>query len=157
MKFTSTTVILGIVAIVVVVLIVVFAVKRPTYQPSASPTGVTQVTPKVANALEVADQTATNSATIDKAVLAQGGYVVVHAAAADGTPGAVIGYTNYLEPGKYTGLTVILTKPVKVGDTIFPMLHSDDGDKTYGFPDEDFPLKDSAGAIILKKVKVVAP
>ena len=158
MKFTPTVVILGIVAAIIIVVVVVFARKGSLYQSTASPSpAFEEVTQVISNVLEASDQVATNSAEVSKVSLAEGGYVVVHASAADGTPGAVIGYTNYLEPGEYAELTVTLTKPVKVGDTIFPMLHSDDGDKTYGFPDEDLPLKDSAGAVILKKVKVLAP
>ena len=152
MKLSPTAIILAIVAVIVVVLIVVSATRRGAV-PTPTPTAPTLASPS-ANLVRVADQIATNSAKIISTALTEGGYVVIHESTPDGTPGAVVGYSNYLEAGSYSDLTIRLTKSVKLGAVLFAMLHSDDGDKTYGFPDEDLPLKDQAGKVILQKFTV---
>ncbi len=149
MKLSPTAIVGGIVVIVVIVLVVAATARRGA-APTPTPQAPTFASPS-ANLVTVADQIATNSAKIGSAALTEGGYVVIHEAAPDGTPGGVIGYSNYFEPGNYSNLTIRLTKSVKKGDTLFAMLHSDDGDKTYGFPDEDLPLKDTTGKVILQK------
>lgn len=156
MKITPTIIVLVIVPIVIIVLIVVLVLKRPTYTPQSvsTTTPATELTPLFENSIQVANQAATSSATITSASFGQGGYIVIHAATADGAPGEVIGYSEYLAPGSYDNVQITLTKPVKIGDNLFAMLHGDDGDQTYGFPDEDLPLKDNAGNIILQKYTV---
>lgn len=156
MKITPTVVVLAIVAIIIVVLIVVFALKRPIYtpQPVSTTTPAAELTPLFANSVNVTNQSATGSATITSASFDQGGFIVIHASTQDGAPGEVIGYSEYLAPGSYDEVEITLTKPAKAGDTLFAMLHGDDGDATYGFPDEDLPLKDETGNVILQKYTV---
>lgn len=154
MKFLLVAVVFG-VAVIIVIVAIISGTRGPGTQPTTTPPPpVGQSTSQLSNAVEVTNQMATESVIIGKASLTNGGYVVIHEATAQGAPGAVIGYTNYLNPGQYTNLEIMLRKQVKTGVTLFAMLHTDDGDKTYGFPDEDLPLGDSAGSIVLTKFKV---
>lgn len=120
-----------------------------------SPTPVAQPTPTpLENSVEAEDQEAADSAVVASATLSEGGYVVIHRSTEDGKPGQVIGNTDYLGPGTYQNLEVALTGEVEEGEELFAMLHGDDGDQEYGFPDEDLPLQDEQGNIILVKFSV---
>lgn len=146
----------GVVAIVVVILIAVLA-NRGGYQAPTTPQPTVQPpTPAVlSNSVTVSDQAAGRAATIDGVTLKESGYVVIHEDA-KGSPGKVIGNSNVLQVGTYNNLTVNLTRVSKEGEILYAMLHSDDGDGTYGFPDEDFPIKDEKGQVVLKKYTVSA-
>jgi len=42
-------------------------------------------------------------------------------------------------------MVVMLTRETQVGETLYAMLHSDDGDGTYEFPGDDLPIKNEEG------------
>lgn len=142
---------LGVVAIIVVV-IVIFAV-RGGYQAPQAPvtTEVTSPTPvALINSVSASGQPAGQTVTIASVTLKENGFIAIHEDA-EGKPGKVIGNSTLLQAGSYSNVTVNLTRVSKDDETLHPMLHSDDGDGTYGFPDEDFPIKDEQGNIVITK------
>lgn len=145
---------LGIVAIIVIV-IVVIAVRGSSQVPQTpitqtSPAAQTQV---LSNTVSASNQPAGQSVKIDSVSLKEAGYVVIHEEA-EGKPAKVIGNSSALQAGTYSNLVVNLTRASKDGENLYPMLHSDDGDGTYGFPDEDLPIKDEQGNIVIAKLTV---
>lgn len=145
----------GLVAIVVVILIVVFATRGGYRAPSTQqPTVQSPAPPAVlSNSISVSDQAAGQAMTIEAVNLKESGYVVIHEDA-KGSPGKVIGNSTALQAGTYNNLSINLTRAAKEGEVLYAMLHSDDGDGTYGFPDEDFPIKDDQGKVVLQKFTV---
>ncbi len=73
-----------------------------------------------------------NVLTVEKAVIDEGGWLVIHADAGDSTPGAVIGAKRIRE-GVNFDVTVELDAD-GITETLFPMLHYDtDEIGTYEF------------------------
>ncbi len=105
-----------------------------------------------ANTLVVGDQVAGKEVVVTSLTLKEDASIVVHKDA-KGAPGAVIG-TMTLKAGSYTNVKVALTEATKAGDTVYPMLHPDDGDGKYVPDEEGTPLKDAAGNILFAPVKV---
>lgn len=103
--------------------------------------------------LVVSPQEAYDSVTIDRAVLAQGGYVVVRGS--DGKRlGQVIEISPYLEPGKHNNITILLGDfyTYNESDQLIVMLYRDDGDKS--FSDLDQPAESTA-AMFVKTGEIV--
>ena len=93
--------------------------------------------------LLVSPQVAKDSVTIDRAVLTQGGYVVVRGS--DGRRiGQVIEISPYLEPGEHKNITVKLGDfyTYNESDQLIAMIYRDDGDTS--FNDLDTPSNASA-------------
>lgn len=88
---------------------------------------------------------------VDSLFLDKPGYVVIHKDA-DGKPGAVIGNSELLS-GEVNNLRVTIDT-TQAGTRVFAMLHYDDGDGVYGFPDEDFPVI-LEGNIVVRPVTIV--
>lgn len=92
------------------------------------------------------------SVTIPAVTLAQPGFVVLHSVDASGqlvvTP--VIGSSEYLTAGEHENVTIRLdgSEVPAVGDTVYAMLHTDDGDGTYTFPMSDPPVTNAAGIVM---------
>lgn len=89
--------------------------------------------------------------TVSSVTLPTDGYVVVHADA-DGTPGAVIGYSDLLPEGTSTDVTVTFDEPLTESQTVFPMAHIDaNGNGEYEFfpPDDttDIPATFDDGSV----------
>lgn len=78
------------------------------------------------------------SVIVQQATLSDGGYLVIHGES-DGAPGAVLGHSEYLEPGEHTTVQVTLDDPITSTQTLIAMAHTDDGDQEYEFPDADGP------------------
>ena len=83
-----------------------------------------------------------NLLTIEKAIIDQGGWLVIHADNGEGAPGQVIGASRLREGVNYD-VTVELDTDMMT-DTVFPMLHYDTGEiGTYEFgtvDDTDLPV-----------------
>jgi hypothetical protein len=85
--------------------------------------------------------------------LAKSGYVVVHEDK-DGEPGAVIGVSDLLTKGLTKEVEIKLDRPSVVGETLWVMLHTDDGDGEFEFPGSDTPLVDEKGEAIVKPIVI---
>lgn len=120
------------------------ATETPAPAPSATateepatetPTPTEEVTASVTTADQAVDD---GTVTIAEAVMADGGWVVIHTAV-DGNPGPVIGFAP-LEPGANEDVVVDIDVERATGSLI-AMLHVDDGTPgEYEFPDADPPL-----------------
>jgi PGF-CTERM protein len=75
--------------------------------------------------------------TVNSATLSEGGYLVVHADD-DGSPGDVLGNSEYLSAGEHFDVEVDVGT-LSEEQTLHAMAHQDDGDESYNFPDADGP------------------
>ena len=104
------------------------------------------------NAIYVSSVKPATNIKVGFAVLAGGGYVVIHEDS-KGSPGAIIGSSDRLSPGENRGFDIALSRESVDGETFHAMLHSDNGDGIFNAVD-DFPVKDSQGNIILMKFQI---
>lgn len=107
------------------------------------PAGATQ-TPNQACELTVMDQTVkpgSMAVTIAESQQVDAGYMAIHESSATGGPGAVIGVSGYLAAGsRHENLVVQLDRPLKDGETVWPMLHTENnGNQTYDGASVDLP------------------
>lgn len=141
----------GGVIVVLLIVIVIFAARGVNQVQTPVPVQQQPTQPEVVvNSLSVSDQPSGMSVAIESVDLKENGYVVIHEDEA-GKAAKVIGNSKLLEAGSYSNLEVSLTRESKDDEVLYAMLHSDDGDGSYGFPDEDFPLKDEQDNVVLKK------
>ena len=95
---------------------------------------------------------------IERVVVPEGGFVVIHEA---GTPageyategqvevGAVVGNSTYLEPGVHQNVVVELNKSVNQSQTLVSMAHQDTNDnQQYEFPEADGPYTRNGSPVI---------
>lgn len=84
--------------------------------------------------------------TADKIAAGENGWLVVHRTDSSMKPGPVIGYAP-LKKGENSDVTAILQEPVKSGEMLMLMLHSEDGGNKTGVFEytlgakEDGPVK----------------
>lgn len=88
------------------------------------------------------------SVTIESATLSRPGYIVIHEQK-DGELGTVIGHSVLHKIGIIKNVSVGLNRPLVSGETLYAMLHTDDGNGVYDFPGADEPTKDNAGEIVV--------
>lgn len=94
------------------------------------------------------------SVVVEMATLPEGGYIVIHSID-DGSPGDVLGHSEYIEPGSVSSFTVSLDSPISEDQSLIAMLHKDtDDDQTYGFPDADGPYMDDSGTAVIDNGKI---
>lgn len=103
--------------------------------------------------LIVPEQAGGKEIFIESSVLPDAGYVVVHREK-DGKPGDIIGVSDFLSAGVKENFLMSINEEVVEGDTLFAMIHSDDGDGVF---DEslDVPFVDGNGDVILVKFSIV--
>ena len=141
--------------------IIVLAADATPPPATTSPTQASPTTPPAATSpsattpangqciLTVKDQTVTadsKTIIIPKSQQGRAGYIAIHESSATGAPGPVIGVTSFEPAGTvYTNLAVGLDRPLKNGETIWPMLHTEDnGNQTYDGAAVDLPTVDQA-------------
>ena len=76
------------------------------------------------NALVPTDQRPGNSVSINRALLNQPGYVVVHEES-DGQAGAILGSSTLLPKGEHSRVSVTLSRPARDGETLYVMIHAE--------------------------------
>lgn len=104
--------------------------------------------------LLISPQVAKDSVTIDRAILTQGGYVVIRGS--DGKRiGQVIEVSPYLEPGEHTNITIQLGDfyTYNESDQLIAMIYRDDGDKSFN----DLDAPSNASAVFAKTGQAVSP
>lgn len=120
------------------------ATATPTHTATATaPAGATQ-TPNQACVLKVSAQVVSPGAMavkIDESQQVDPGYVAIHESSATGGPGPVIGVTAYIAGGTDSkAIMAPLTRPLKDGETVWPMLHTENnGNHTYDGASIDLP------------------
>ena len=103
--------------------------------------------------LVVPEQAGGNEIFIERAVLSNAGYVVIHREK-DGDPGEIIGVSEFLPEGTRENFLMSIDEEAVEGDTLFAMIHIDDGDGVF---DEnlDIPLVDDKDNMVLAKFIIV--
>lgn len=97
------------------------------------------------NAIYVAEQSPSRTVSVAVARLEKPGFVVIHEDSA-GKPGKILGTSSVLPTGEIKNLTPIgLSRTTKDGETLYAMLHLDDGDNIFD-PAKDKPALDSLGS-----------
>lgn len=104
--------------------------------------------------VEVIDQSVSGGQiSLLSVALKESGYVVIHKEE-KGKPGQIIGISPLIQAGLYSNGSVQLIEPVSPGDTLFVMLHSDDGDEAFS-SETDQPLTDNKGMMIMNEFAVL--
>lgn len=99
------------------------------------------------NAINILNHGVSRSVSVGFAQLAQEGYVVVHEDNG-GTPGAILGASALLVSGRTDNFEVALSRKTLSGETLYGMLHFDNGDGSFNASD-DPPVRDKEGNIVL--------
>lgn len=93
------------------------------------------------------------SVTLDSVTLTQTGFVVLHAANEDGSLKGlpVLGSSALLEAGTHANVTIPVAEDQApaIGNQVFAMVHVDDGDGSYVFPESDPPYIVDGGAFVV--------
>jgi len=93
------------------------------------------------NAIYVAEQLPSQIVSVALALLANPGFVVVHEDRA-GAPGRILGQSAMLGAGETKNLSIALSRSTTDGETLYAMLHFDDGDGVFDAA-KDKPVLDS--------------
>jgi len=104
--------------------------------------------------ISVPEQAGGANVFIGSATLPDGGYVVIHKDL-EGKPGAIIGISEFLSEGTTSNFLIDLDEEAVDGDSLFAMLHIDDGDRSFAFPGADIPVANIEGNIVLTKFGIV--
>lgn len=122
--------------------------------PAAAPAPAAQAQPT--GSVDAGDQPIVDGAiTVANVTAGQVGWIVAHLDEG-GKPGKVLGQTA-VQPGDNKNIKIMLSEAVPVGGKLWPMLHVDVGTVgTYEFPGADVPVKDAAGAVVMKQIAVTA-
>lgn len=106
------------------------------------------------NAIYVAEQTPGPSISVSVVRLEKPGFVVIHEDVA-GAPGKIFGVSNLLPRGETKNpLSIILSRPTRDGETIYAMLHFDNGDGKFDAPNDKPALDSVAGAPVMMIVTI---
>ncbi len=103
--------------------------------------------------LIVPEQAGGSEIFIESAVLPNAGYVVIHREK-DGKLGEIIGVSEFLSAGIKGNFLMSIDEEVVEGDTLFAMIHTDDGDGIFD-GSLDVPLVEDKGDIVLVKFVIV--
>ncbi len=94
--------------------------------------------------------------TISQAVYDQNGFVVIHEDNG-GAPGDVLGNSVLLSPGTTNNISIQLNRNAIDGETLYAMLHKDNGDGIYTNPTDDPPVTDAGGNVVTPSFVVSLP
>lgn len=112
--------------------------------------GSTDASP--ASTIMVTPQAARDRVVIDRAYLAESGFVVVRGS--DGKRlGQIIEISKYLEPGEYGGIEILLGDfyTYNEADQLIAMIYKDDGDQSFSGLDQ--PAVDAGGNMVARFVE----
>lgn len=104
------------------------------------------------NLIYVPEQTPGRLVTVAQVGLEQPGYVVIHRAEG-GKPGAIIGASSLVAAGDHADLAVTLTQGTADGQSLFAMLHRDNGDGRFA-ANLDVPVLDLSGNVMMMEFTV---
>jgi|GEM_PF-916821 len=82
------------------------------------------------NQLTLSEQEPSNFVYVESAVIVNGGFVVIHTSV-DGQAGPAIGHSRYINRSGATQVIVNLSRELHPGETVFALLHEDNGDGRY--------------------------
>ena len=108
---------------------------------------------KLNTSLVVPKQAGGMNIFIENVILGNDGYVVIHRDE-DGKPGVIIGVSELLSKGTVSNFLIDIDEEIVEGDSLFAVVHKDDGDKVFS-PDMDVPALDDEGNIVLVRFDIV--
>lgn len=121
----------------------------------ASPSGDSSGLVIGKNAIYVAELAPSRTLTVTMVRLERPGFVAVHEDAA-GVPGRILGVSGRLPAGETDNLTPIpLSRLTRDGETLYAMLHLDDGDGVFDAA-KDKPALDPVGAFPMMMITAVS-
>lgn len=118
-------------------------------EPAAGGAPVSSVIRTGGNAIAVNDQPAGMAVSIDLAVLANDGWVVIHRDV-DGKPAGILG-AQRLAAGSHQSVTVELLTPTEEGRVYYAMLHGDAPSEPHFDKIKDLPITDGQGNPIMMR------
>ncbi|MBI3420716.1 MAG: hypothetical protein HY006_01510 [Candidatus Sungbacteria bacterium] len=108
-----------------------------------------------ANAIYVAEQAPSKTLTVAVVRLEKPGFVVVHEDVA-GVPGGILGASAVLPVGETHNLSaILLSRMTRDGETLYAMLHVDDGDGVFD-AGKDKPVLDPVSASPMMMIVTVS-
>ncbi len=129
-----------IIVIFIIGIVVLFLSKNQGSIPSNNSSGLIISS----NAIYVAEQVPGTSISVAVVRLEKPGFAVIHEDS-NGVPDKILGASNLLQTGEAKNLPpIMLSRLTKDGETIFVMLHTDNGDGKFNAK-EDKPALDSVG------------
>ncbi len=130
------------VGIVIIALVAVFFFRGDSTKPVPTDDSTGFIVGR--NAIYVAEQSPSRNVSVAVARLEKTGFVAIHEDNA-GKPGKILGTSGILQAGETKNLTPItLSRVTADGETLYAMLHLDDGDGVFD-PVKDKPALDSLG------------
>lgn len=100
-----------------------------------------------ANAIVLAENETGNMVTIASATLTQQGFVALYKVNSNGAT-TLVGNTDVLEAGTHANIDVQANTVIAEGETIVGVLHADDGDGEFEFPETDFYLAQGSSVVV---------
>lgn len=123
--------------------------------PTAPASTATPVPLPPENAIEVTAFTPGGTVIADIVILDAPGYIVVHEDE-DGELGKIIGESALLSEGETKNVVIELSRESKEGEVFYAVLYADDEDGEFE-EDQDVPVEDEKGNVVLAKFTVGAP
>lgn len=105
------------------------------------------------NRVVLAETVTGNFVTVTQASLTKSGYVVLYRVNSNGDS-SVIGHSNLLDAGAHANLNIQLDDPIGKQQAVVAVLHEDDGDEKFEYPDADGYLV-SSGNMLANDIDVV--
>jgi flagellar basal body-associated protein FliL len=105
------------------------------------------------NRVVLAETLTGNFATVAQANLTKPGYVVIYRVNSNGDS-SVLGHSDLLTAGAHTNISIQLDTPVAVRQAVVSVLHEDDGDSKFEYPESDGYLV-NAGSMLASDIDVV--
>ena len=151
------------IGVIVIILIVViggyfllkgrYETPAPTQELTPAPLEIKPIPPATQTVITVQDQeTVEDQVIIQEVSFKDAGYMVIHLSQ-DGKPGSVIGNSALFASGTYTNVGVEVSELQEGENSLFAMVHIDDGDGVYEFPGDDVPAKEG-DTIVVKPLTV---
>lgn len=94
-------------------------------------------------------QAGADKMVINRAFLLQKGYIIIHEEKNEG-PGPILGSSSIIPAGEITNIDISISRPGKVGENMYAMVHSDNGDDKFD-PTDDKPAFSEDGNIVMMR------
>ena len=100
----------------------------------------------------VANQKPGRFVNVGRATLSKKGYVAIHQEEA-GAPGAIIGFSSFLNAVESKNFSVTLNRKSVVGESFYAMIHWDNNNRAFN-PSEDAAATDKDGNLVMAKFMI---
>jgi hypothetical protein len=107
----------------------------------------TQATTTPMNAVVLGEVESGSMITVSQATLTKPGYVVLYLTTSQGES-SVVGNSSLLQAGTHSNIKIQLDTPAADRQAIVSVLHTDDGDGKFEYPETDSYLMNAAGIVV---------